>query len=48
MKKNMDEYNYKLIFKSKLEEKVDTIISKRLRHLLEEFLQNKKKLVYTL
>lgn len=48
MKKNMEEYNYKLIFKSNLEQKVDSIISKRLRHLLEEFLENKKKLVYTL
>lgn len=48
MKKNIDEYNYNIISKSNLEQKVDNIISKRLRHLLEEFLEDKKKLLYTL
>ena len=46
--KKIDEFEYKVLLKSSLEQKVDSIISKRLQHLLEEFLENKKKLLYTI
>lgn len=46
--KQMDEYDYNILIKTELEEKIDTIISKRIRNLLEEFLENKKKQLYTL
>ena len=43
-----EEYGYKLFLKGNLEQKVDNIISKRIKQLLEEFLEGKKKLLYTL
>ena len=46
--KNTDEYSYNLFLKSQLEQNVDTIISKRISELLQEFLEGKKKLLYTI
>lgn len=46
--KKTDEFEYKVLLKSSLEQKVDSIISKRLKHLLEEFLEDKKKQLYTI
>jgi len=43
-----EEYGYKLFLKGNLEQKVDNIVSKRIRQLLEEFLEGKKKLLYTI
>ena len=46
--KETEEFDYKLFLKGNLEQKVDNIVSKKIKQLLEEFLEGKKKLLYSI